>query len=241
MCLKQNRKNNLQVRNVRARCQSESMSTVWESYLCATQREAASTGTQAASTSLQQIWHPAPTGWHAGVTAPPLLCIARGHLPKTASLHCLANLLSCSPTHSKAVCTAKARGGVGICMWGASAVDSHYGWYPFSLIPTSSHIYIYSLGRRSAPRSLPYEMSQLELAWCRALTVCNKKQTRGYRCPLSSSGIGSALKEMYLSEGGSKVDVKRKTERERDDEREESAKDKSRMCFFTWLIFKASG
>ena len=79
------------------------------------------------------------------------LCITRGHLPKTASLHCLANLLSRSPTCSEAERAAKARGVLGICMWGASTVGLHYGWYPFSLIPTSSHIYIYSLGRRSAP------------------------------------------------------------------------------------------
>lgn len=88
------------------------------------------------------------TGWGDCTT---LLCITRGHLPKTASLHCLANLLSCSPTHSKTVCTAKSRGVAGICMWDASTVGLHYGWYRFSLIPTSSHIYIYSLGRHSAP------------------------------------------------------------------------------------------
>lgn len=44
-----------------------------------------------------------PLGNMAGVTAPPLWCITRGHLPKTASLQCLTNLLSCSPTLQSSV------------------------------------------------------------------------------------------------------------------------------------------
>lgn len=55
-------------------------------------------GVQAFNKSDMQL----PLGDMAGVTAPPLWCITRGHLPKTASLYCFTNLLSCSSTNSKA-------------------------------------------------------------------------------------------------------------------------------------------
>lgn len=122
-----------------------------------------------------QIWHPAPTGCQSEVTAP-LLCTNRGHLPKSCPLCCLANLLSCTLDHYKAVCTARARKVSGICMLVTSTVALHYSWYSFSLIPMP-HIYIYSLGRCSSPFS-PVNDFSAQASWFNSPRVCSKNKKK---------------------------------------------------------------
>ena len=60
LCLEQNKMTTSERGKVEGRCQRESVSAVC--YLGSTERKATSTGIQAGSASLQQIWHPAPTG-----------------------------------------------------------------------------------------------------------------------------------------------------------------------------------